>query len=88
VLLPWHRYEVGSLIPGFQGDVEYALMWTGRSVSEVHDIRPAGEIVEISCARLNRPSSPPSARRERRAEAARDPEGSLAAAVPMTMRRR
>ena len=42
---PWHRYEVASLIPGFQGDVEYAPMWAGRSVSELNDIKPAGEIV-------------------------------------------
>ena len=41
----WHRYEVGSLIPGFNGDVEYAPMWAGRSVSDVHDIKPAGQIV-------------------------------------------
>src|SRR5712691_10464872 len=36
---PWQRYEVGSLIAGFQGDVEYAPMWAGRSVSDVHDIK-------------------------------------------------
>ncbi len=42
---PWHRYEVGSLIPGFEGDVEYAPMWAGRSVSDVHDINPAAAIV-------------------------------------------
>jgi nitronate monooxygenase len=43
---PWRRYEVGSLVAGFEGDVEYAPpMWAGRSVSTIHDIKPAGEIV-------------------------------------------
>jgi nitronate monooxygenase len=42
---PWGRYEVGMPIPGFQGDIEYAPLWAGRSVSEVNDIKPAGEIV-------------------------------------------
>jgi nitronate monooxygenase/enoyl-[acyl-carrier protein] reductase II len=42
---PWGRYEVGMLLPDFQGDVEYAPMWAGRSVNEVNDIKPAGEIV-------------------------------------------
>jgi NAD(P)H-dependent flavin oxidoreductase YrpB (nitropropane dioxygenase family) len=42
---PWQRYEVGSLVEGFEGDVDYAPMWAGRSVSAIHDIKPAGEIV-------------------------------------------
>ena len=42
---PWHRYEVGSLVAGFEGDVDYAPMWAGRSVGAIHDIKPAGEIV-------------------------------------------
>jgi nitronate monooxygenase len=42
---PWGRYEVGMPIPGFQGDIDYAPLWAGTSVSEVRDIKPAGEIV-------------------------------------------
>ncbi|MGH2572170.1 MAG: NAD(P)H-dependent flavin oxidoreductase [Actinomycetota bacterium] len=41
----WGRYEVGMPIPGFQGDIEYAPLWAGRSVSAVNDIKPAAEIV-------------------------------------------
>jgi NAD(P)H-dependent flavin oxidoreductase YrpB (nitropropane dioxygenase family) len=33
------------LLSDFRGDVEYAPLWAGRSVSEVNDIKPAGEIV-------------------------------------------
>jgi NAD(P)H-dependent flavin oxidoreductase YrpB (nitropropane dioxygenase family) len=42
---PWGRYEVGMPTPGFQGDLEYAPLWAGTSVSAVNDIKPAGEIV-------------------------------------------
>jgi NAD(P)H-dependent flavin oxidoreductase YrpB (nitropropane dioxygenase family) len=42
---PWGRYEVAMPTAGFQGDIEYAPLWAGTSVSDVHDIKPAGEIV-------------------------------------------
>jgi NAD(P)H-dependent flavin oxidoreductase YrpB (nitropropane dioxygenase family) len=42
---PWGRYEVGMPIPGFQGDIEYAPLWAGTSVSDINDVKPAGEIV-------------------------------------------
>lgn len=41
----WPRYSVGMVPPTFQGDLEYAPLWAGTSVSEVGDIKPAGEIV-------------------------------------------
>jgi NAD(P)H-dependent flavin oxidoreductase YrpB (nitropropane dioxygenase family) len=33
------------VIAAFEGDIEYTPMWAGRSVSDVHDIKPTGEIV-------------------------------------------
>lgn len=48
--LPWAefaavRYEVGMLVPTFDGDPEDYVMWAGLSVERVNDIKPAGEIV-------------------------------------------
>jgi NAD(P)H-dependent flavin oxidoreductase YrpB (nitropropane dioxygenase family) len=42
---PWHRYESGMLTPAFDGDPEYAVMWAGTSVAQVHDVKPAGDVV-------------------------------------------
>jgi nitronate monooxygenase len=42
---PWYRYGVGILTPTFEGDVDYAVMFAGQSVSAVHDVKPAGDIV-------------------------------------------
>jgi len=33
------------LTPDFEGDVDYAPIWVGQSVSDVHEIKPAAEIV-------------------------------------------
>jgi nitronate monooxygenase len=41
----WHRYEVGMMVPTFDGDPEDGVMWAGLSVDLVKDIKPAGEIV-------------------------------------------
>jgi len=41
----WPRYAIGSVPPDFEGDWEYAPLWAGESCSDVHDIKPAGEIV-------------------------------------------
>jgi NAD(P)H-dependent flavin oxidoreductase YrpB (nitropropane dioxygenase family) len=48
--LPWgeieaHRYDAAMLVPTFDGDPEDFVMWAGLSVQEVHDIKPAREIV-------------------------------------------
>ena len=40
------RYAVGSANPTFDGDIEYAPMWAGLSVSDVNEIKSAAEIVE------------------------------------------
>ena len=42
---PYERYSVGMLIPTYDGDPEDFVMWAGLSVDQVHDIKPAGEIV-------------------------------------------
>lgn len=41
----WPRYGSGMVPPSFVGDVEYTPMWAGVSVSDVGEIKPAGEIV-------------------------------------------
>lgn len=42
----WQRYTCGTATPEFDGDIEYAPLWAGESVSVVNDIKPAGEIVK------------------------------------------
>jgi len=42
----WQRYATGMATPEFDGDIEYAPLWAGESVSVVNDIKPAGEIVK------------------------------------------
>lgn len=42
---PWYRYGVGMVTPTFEGDLEHAVMWAGDSVSAIHDVKPAGDIV-------------------------------------------
>jgi NAD(P)H-dependent flavin oxidoreductase YrpB (nitropropane dioxygenase family) len=45
-LVDWPRYAgAGTPKPDFVGDIEYAPLWAGESVSAVNDILPAGEIV-------------------------------------------
>ncbi|HZT08945.1 MAG TPA: nitronate monooxygenase [Chloroflexota bacterium] len=44
--IDWPRYAIGCAAPDFDGDIEYAPLWAGTSVSVVNDIKPAGEIVE------------------------------------------
>ncbi len=41
----WARYAIGTAPPDFDGDIEYAPLWAGTSVSAVNDIKPAGDIV-------------------------------------------
>jgi NAD(P)H-dependent flavin oxidoreductase YrpB (nitropropane dioxygenase family) len=41
----WPRYAIGTPPPDFDGDIEYAPLWAGESVSAVNDIKAAGEIV-------------------------------------------
>lgn len=41
----WMRYSIGTVPPDFDGDIEYAPLWAGTSVSEVNDILPAADIV-------------------------------------------
>ena len=42
----WPRYAgAGTPKPDFEGDLDYAPLWAGESVSVVNDILPAGEIV-------------------------------------------
>lgn len=43
--IDWPRYAVGTVPPEFDGDVEYAPLWAGESVSLVNDVKPAAEIV-------------------------------------------
>jgi nitronate monooxygenase len=43
--VPWPRYSPGMLVPGFDGDPDYAPMWAGESCEVVRDVKPAGEIV-------------------------------------------
>lgn len=45
-VIEWPRYAgAGTTKPDFDGDIEYAPLWAGESVSAVNDIVPAGEIV-------------------------------------------
>lgn len=39
------RYASLMSTPAFEGDIEYAPLWAGESVSFVNDLKPAGEIV-------------------------------------------
>lgn len=41
----WIRYSIGTAPPDFDGDLEYAPLWAGESVSDVNDIKPAADIV-------------------------------------------
>ena len=42
----WPRYAgVGTPKPDFEGDLDYAPLWAGESVSVIHELLPAGEIV-------------------------------------------
>jgi nitronate monooxygenase len=41
----WQRYDVGMLIPDFDGDPDWAPMWAGESIDVVNDVEPAGTIV-------------------------------------------
>lgn len=43
--VPYQRYGVGMLVPTYTGDPEDFVMWAGLSVDQVHEIKPAGEIV-------------------------------------------
>jgi NAD(P)H-dependent flavin oxidoreductase YrpB (nitropropane dioxygenase family) len=48
--MPWadvevHRYDAAMLLPTFDGDPEDFVMWAGRSVDQVKDLKPAREIV-------------------------------------------
>ena len=43
--IDWPRYAIGTVPPEFDGDVEYAPLWAGESVSVVNDVKPAAEIV-------------------------------------------
>jgi nitronate monooxygenase len=43
--VPLQRYAVGMVQPTFEGQIEYAPMWAGTSVTDVNDIKPAAEIV-------------------------------------------
>ena len=39
------RYSTIPPLPGFNGDIEYAVLYAGQSCSLIHDIKPAGQIV-------------------------------------------
>jgi nitronate monooxygenase len=44
--IDWPRYAgAGTPGPDFDGDIEYAPLWAGESVSAIDDILPAGDIV-------------------------------------------
>ncbi|HUE58424.1 MAG TPA: nitronate monooxygenase [Acidimicrobiales bacterium] len=43
--IDWPRYAIGVAPPDFDGDIEYAPLWAGTSVSVVNDIKPAAEII-------------------------------------------
>ncbi len=40
------RYSVFNPVSGFQGDMEYTALYAGESCSLIHDIKPAGQIVQ------------------------------------------
>jgi len=44
-VVEWPRYAIGTAPPDFDGDIEYAPLWSGESCSVVNDIKPAGDIV-------------------------------------------
>lgn len=45
-VVEWPRYAgAGTPKPDFDGDIDYAPLWAGESVSVVNEILPAGEIV-------------------------------------------
>ena len=41
----WIRYSIGTAPPDFDGDIEYAPLWAGESVSLVNDVKSAADIV-------------------------------------------
>ncbi|MGZ6372494.1 MAG: NAD(P)H-dependent flavin oxidoreductase, partial [Candidatus Limnocylindria bacterium] len=41
----WLRYASGMLTPDFEGDLDLAPMWAGRSVSDVGEVKPAAQVV-------------------------------------------
>jgi NAD(P)H-dependent flavin oxidoreductase YrpB (nitropropane dioxygenase family) len=41
----WARYEVGMLVPDFDGDPDWAPMWAGESIDVINDVMPAAAIV-------------------------------------------
>ena len=43
--IDWPRYAIGVAPPDFDGDIEYAPLRAGTSVSVVNDIKPAAEII-------------------------------------------
>jgi NAD(P)H-dependent flavin oxidoreductase YrpB (nitropropane dioxygenase family) len=46
VKIELERYSSRSYpLPGFQGDIEYSVLYAGESCSLIHDIKPASEIV-------------------------------------------
>jgi NAD(P)H-dependent flavin oxidoreductase YrpB (nitropropane dioxygenase family) len=42
---PWARYSVGVPGPDFDGDIDDAPLWAGESCGDVHDIKPAAEVI-------------------------------------------
>jgi hypothetical protein len=41
----WPRYDVGMLVPDFDGDPGWAPMWAGESIDVVDEVKPAAAIV-------------------------------------------
>lgn len=39
------RYGIGMILPTFEGQIDYAPMWAGTSVTDVGEVKPAAEIV-------------------------------------------
>lgn len=39
------RYAIGMILPTFEGQLDYAPMWAGLSVTDVNDVKPAADIV-------------------------------------------
>jgi nitronate monooxygenase len=52
--IDWPRYAVGTAPPDFDGDLEYAPLWAGESVSVVNDVKPAAQIVRDLVAEAER----------------------------------
>ena len=42
---PWSRYAVGVAGPDFGGDLDDAPLWSGTSCEQVHDIKPAAQVI-------------------------------------------